>query len=179
MRHFARLSVLCLFGAAIVLGSDLAMFINLPSLLIVLGGGLFVPLSFHSPRAIKSALSAGLSETASSPEEIKTHVGVLATIRTSVVGSGVLGTLIGLVQMLAHFDDPTQIGPAMAVALLTLVYSVFLSELYVAPMINGLLVQDSSHGKDEGQSPTAPSGILNVTAIFSALASFGILLQAF
>ena len=40
-----------------------------------------------------------------------------------------LGTLIGLVQMLQQLDDPTAIGPAMAVALLTLFYGVFFGEL--------------------------------------------------
>ena len=32
---------------------------------------------------------------------------------------GMIGTLIGLVQMLANLDDPSSIGPKMAVAMIT------------------------------------------------------------
>ena len=33
-----------------------------------------------------------------------------------------IGTLIGLVDMLYHMDDPSTLGPAMAVALITTLY---------------------------------------------------------
>src|SRR3546814_10457455 len=40
---------------------------------------------------------------------------------------GLIGTLIGLVQMLANLKDPNAIGPAMAVALLTTFYGAVLA----------------------------------------------------
>lgn len=42
---------------------------------------------------------------------------------------GMIGTLIGLVQMLNMLSDPSSIGPAMAVALLTTFYGTILSTL--------------------------------------------------
>lgn len=47
---------------------------------------------------------------------------------------GLIGTLIGLVQMLSQLDDPTTIGPAMAVALLTTLYGAILANLVLAPL---------------------------------------------
>jgi chemotaxis protein MotA len=47
---------------------------------------------------------------------------------------GLIGTLIGLVQMLGNLDDPSSIGPAMAVALLTTMYGAILAFLIFTPL---------------------------------------------
>lgn len=47
---------------------------------------------------------------------------------------GLIGTLIGLVQMLGNLDDPAAIGPAMAVALLTTFYGAVLANLVFSPL---------------------------------------------
>lgn len=47
---------------------------------------------------------------------------------------GLIGTLIGLVQMLGNLDDPSTIGPSMAVALLTTFYGAVLSNMVLMPM---------------------------------------------
>ena len=47
---------------------------------------------------------------------------------------GLIGTLIGLVQMLADLQNPETIGPAMAVALLTTFYGAILGTAVLAPM---------------------------------------------
>lgn len=51
---------------------------------------------------------------------------------------GMIGTLIGLVQMLATLDDPTTIGPAMAVAIITTFYGALLSNLLFLPIAGKL-----------------------------------------
>jgi chemotaxis protein MotA len=47
---------------------------------------------------------------------------------------GLIGTLIGLVQMLGNLSDPSVIGPAMAVALLTTFYGVVLANMVFNPL---------------------------------------------
>jgi len=47
---------------------------------------------------------------------------------------GMIGTLVGLVQMLANMSDPKSIGPAMAVALLTTLYGAFLANVIAFPI---------------------------------------------
>jgi len=51
---------------------------------------------------------------------------------------GMLGTIIGLVQMLMQMNDPSNIGKPMAVALLTTFYGVFLSYLFFLPIAGKL-----------------------------------------
>ena len=51
---------------------------------------------------------------------------------------GMLGTLIGLVQMLRLLDDPTEVGPAMSIALLTTFYGSLLSSLVFLPIAGKL-----------------------------------------
>lgn len=48
---------------------------------------------------------------------------------------GMIGTLIGLVQMLGNMADPKAIGPAMAVALLTTLYGAFLANVLFGPIL--------------------------------------------
>ncbi len=51
---------------------------------------------------------------------------------------GMVGTLIGLVQMLANLDDPSTIGPKMAVAMITTFYGAVLANLFFIPMSDKL-----------------------------------------
>jgi chemotaxis protein MotA len=51
---------------------------------------------------------------------------------------GMIGTLIGLVQMLRSLDDPSTIGPSMAVALLTTLYGALIANLVCIPIANKL-----------------------------------------
>ncbi|MCD6271787.1 MAG: MotA/TolQ/ExbB proton channel family protein [Deltaproteobacteria bacterium] len=51
---------------------------------------------------------------------------------------GMIGTLIGLVQMLANMSDPASIGPSMAVALLTTLYGAVVANLVCIPIAEKL-----------------------------------------
>ena len=51
---------------------------------------------------------------------------------------GMIGTLIGLVQMLNQLNNPSSIGPAMAIALLTTFYGTILSTLFFLPIAGKL-----------------------------------------
>ena len=51
---------------------------------------------------------------------------------------GMIGTLIGLVQMLNQLSDPDNIGPLMAVALLTTFYGSFLASMFFNPIAGKL-----------------------------------------
>jgi chemotaxis protein MotA len=55
---------------------------------------------------------------------------------------GLIGTLVGLVQMLANLESPDTIGPAMAVALLTTFYGAILGTVIMAPL-SGKLEKNS------------------------------------
>ncbi len=85
---------------------------------------------------------------------------------------GMIGTLIGLVQMLSAMDDPKSIGPAMAVALLTTLYGAVLATMIAIPISNKLslrrdeealtksMIIDAVLAIQEGQNPRVIESIL-------------------
>lgn len=54
---------------------------------------------------------------------------------------GMIGTLIGLVQMMANMDDPKALGPAMAVALLTTLYGAVIANVIALPIADKLALR--------------------------------------
>lgn len=63
---------------------------------------------------------------------------IFMTMGTFAPALGMVGTLIGLVQMLQTLDDPSNIGPAMAVALITTFYGAILANLIFLPIAGKL-----------------------------------------
>ena len=63
---------------------------------------------------------------------------IFTTMGTFAPAVGMLGTIIGLVQMLMQMEDPSQIGAPMAVALLTTLYGTLLAYLLFLPVAGKL-----------------------------------------
>jgi chemotaxis protein MotA len=63
---------------------------------------------------------------------------IFITMGTFAPALGMIGTLIGLVQMLQTLDDPSAIGPAMAVALLTTFYGSIMANIVCLPVAGKL-----------------------------------------
>ncbi|MCK4388872.1 MAG: motility protein A [Desulfobacterales bacterium] len=68
---------------------------------------------------------------------------IFTTMGTFFPALGMVGTLIGLVQMLQSMNDPSTIGPAMAVALLTTFYGSVLANIMCLPMAGKLRARSS------------------------------------
>ena len=51
---------------------------------------------------------------------------------------GMIGTLIGLVAMLANLDDPKSIGPKMAIAIITTLYGAMVANMFFLPVADKL-----------------------------------------
>lgn len=66
---------------------------------------------------------------------------LLTTLGSLAPAMGLIGTLIGLVQMLKSLEDPSAIGPAMAVALITTFYGSVLANLVFLPLAGKLKVR--------------------------------------
>ncbi len=57
---------------------------------------------------------------------------------------GMIGTLVGLVNMLYEMDDPSSIGPSMAVALITTLYGSLLANWICAPVAGKLKANNAN-----------------------------------
>ncbi len=190
-----------LIVASIAVGGSLAVFINIPSLLVVLGGTIAVTFmrfkmadvigsigvamkaflyKIKDPADIieemveftriakKEGLIALEKETPSDDFSVKAlrylsdgydegliedmlNKDIRLTVQRHETGQqvfksagdaapafGMIGTLIGLVQMLSSMDDPSSIGPSMAVALLTTLYGAVVANLICIPIADKL-----------------------------------------
>lgn len=205
--HATLLGLFCGFGllfAAMAVGGTPGAFVNLPALLIVIGGTFGVTTVCFSLRDIACtpavvaktlfrsvpeadvearrmllladrarkegilSLEGSLGDMANEPfvqkavalavdgtpveeiqhvlqraidEMIQRHLksaGVLRKAAEVAPAMGLIGTLIGLVQMLGNLEDPAAIGPGMAIALLTTFYGAVLSNMMFSPLATKL-----------------------------------------
>lgn len=64
----------------------------------------------------------------------RTAAAVLRRAAEVAPAMGLIGTLVGLVQMLGNLSDPSSVGPAMAVALITTFYGAILGSMVLSPL---------------------------------------------
>ncbi len=210
--------------AAMVTGGDVGAFVNVPSLLIVVGGSLFVVLmkftlaqflgagkilgkafKFASVKpediiaetvdladaARKGGLLSLEDKQVSSdfmqrgiqllvdghdPDIVKTLLNKEKSLTTErhqfgaeifkAIGDvgpamGMIGTLVGLVQMLSNMSDPKSIGPAMAVALLTTLYGAMMATMFALPVADKL---EARKGEEELNQSLIIDGLLAIQA---------------
>ncbi len=84
---------------------------------------------------------------------------VFKALGDSAPAFGMIGTLVGLVQMLANMDDPAAIGPSMAVALLTTLYGALIANIICLPLVDKL---DAKFDVDELNQTLIIDGVLQI-----------------
>ena len=89
----------------------------------------------HTPEFVEDAM---LQEMQQTMERYEVAEKIFRGIGDAAPALGMLGTLVGLVQMLHHMQDPASIGPAMAVALLTTFYGAFIAQMVAIPLADKL-----------------------------------------
>jgi len=89
----------------------------------------------HDPEAIEDVLYAELDKIEERHKEGRQPFDYLTNCAPAL---GMIGTLIGLVQMLQNLEDPQAIGPAMAVALLTTFYGSCIANVFSMPIAEKL-----------------------------------------
>ncbi|MCG8412700.1 MAG: flagellar motor protein PomA [Pseudomonadales bacterium] len=136
-----------------------------------LKAGLDMLIDGSSVEEIDKLLSKDLTETA---ERHKLGAQVFTAAGDVAPAMGMIGTLVGLVQMLSAMDDPKSIGPAMAVALLTTLYGAILANMLFQPIADKLTLRrkeeiklnsiclDGVLGIQDGQHPRVLESLLKL-----------------
>ena len=145
-------SVVGMFGVvalnlmAITLGGETKTFADPISVLIVLGGTYSLIL-FSFP--LKNVISIGSyckyafvppkpdADEEKIRNDLEMGILILDRAKTYFQASGWIGFLIGLVRILLHLpelSDQAAIGPAMAVAMLTVFYGIIMAYLFCLPL---------------------------------------------
>ena len=123
----------------------------------------------HEPDVVRATMVSDMNLTIERHELGQKIFKAIADVAPAM---GMIGTLIGLVQMLANMEDPKTIGPAMAVALLTTLYGAAIANVFANPVAEKLglrsneekmiksMIIDSVSGIQEGRNPRVIEGIL-------------------
>ena len=110
----------------------------------------------HDENLIEDMLNKDIRLTVS---RHTTGQGVFKGMGDSAPAFGMIGTLIGLVQMLSSMSDPASIGPAMAVALLTTLYGALLANFICLPLADKLALRSQQEQQSKAIIREAAVGI--------------------
>lgn len=91
----------------------------------------------------------------------KDVIGFWDTLGSMGPAWGMIGTLVGLVDMLYHMEDPSTLGPAMAVALITTLYGSLLANWICIPVSNKL---KADNAEEMMQKEVMIEGLLSIQA---------------
>ncbi|MBW1914971.1 MAG: MotA/TolQ/ExbB proton channel family protein [Deltaproteobacteria bacterium] len=97
--------------------------------------GLQLSVDGLEPLSIKEILDTEINNI---QDRHKLGAEIFTTLGAFAPAMGMIGTLIGLVQMLQTMEDPSSIGPAMAVALLTTFYGSVIANICCLPVAGKL-----------------------------------------
>jgi chemotaxis protein MotA len=98
----------------------------------------------HSAEVVESILR---KDVALASERHAEAAAVFKSLADIAPAMGMIGTLVGLVGMLANMDDPKAIGPAMAVALLTTLYGAVMANMMAIPVQEKLEMRDAEESR--------------------------------
>lgn len=98
----------------------------------------------HPAEVIREILSKDMQQTL---DRHKLGAKVFTALGDVAPAMGMIGTLIGLIQMLSNMADPASIGPAMAVALLTTLYGAMLANMVALPIADKLALRKIEEGR--------------------------------
>ena len=118
--------------------------------------GLLMVVDGHEASAIEEVLYEELDKI---EERHKSFAAVWESMGAYGPAMGMIGTLVGLVQMLEQLDDPSAIGPAMAVALLTTLYGSLMANLFGIPVANKLKTRS---GQELSAKAVTAQGLLSI-----------------
>jgi len=131
--------------------------------------GVQMAIDGQKPEFVSRALSKEINLAI---ERHETGQAVFKGLGDSAPAMGMIGTLVGLVQMMSNMSDPAAIGPAMAVALLTTLYGAVIANTICLPMAeklsfrcaeerrNRALILEAISGIQEGLNPRVLEALL-------------------
>ncbi len=135
-----------------------------------LRNGIQLVVDGNDPVLVQKMLS---KEISLSIERNEIGVNIFKAFGDVAPAMGMIGTLIGLVQMMSNMSDPASIGPAMAVALLTTFYGAIIANVLALPIADKLahrsneerltksMILEGISAIQEGLNPRMIEGLLN------------------
>lgn len=133
-----------LMGVALVItalffnGAGIGLYWDVPSFILCLGIPYLVLSSTFSHREMAAAYRNAVTLADLSILEVKRGLVFFRAMERQLYFAGAGATFYGIIAMLAHSEDSTMIGKGLAVALITLLYSILFNQFGIAPFKNAL-----------------------------------------
>ncbi len=124
----------------------------------ILRAGLELAVDGVAPSTAEKMLRTRMSE---STADLSLYVRFLNKAAMYAPAFGMIGTLIGLIQMLQNLNDPSAIGPAMAVAMVTTFHGALLANMIFLPMAGKVQGQMTALSKANEMIRIGALGILH------------------
>ncbi|MFT7404418.1 flagellar motor protein PomA [Zhongshania sp.] len=137
-----------------------------------LNKGVQMAIDGHDPEFVRRVLNKEINMAI---ERHEMGEAVFKGFGESAPAMGMIGTLVGLVQMMSNMSDPKAIGPAMAVALLTTLYGAVLANVVALPMAEKLAFRTSEERRNRHLILEAVDGIqegINPRVLESLLSTY-------
>ncbi len=94
---------------------------------------LFLLMSSFSFAEMGIYFKVSMKNTTADEKDLKKALVFFKTIEKYQISVGVVGTMYGLVGMLANMDDPSLIGRGLAASLITILYAAFIICFFTTP----------------------------------------------
>ena len=120
--------------------------------------GILLVVDGTDPELVRAIME---TELVSIEDRHKAKIGFWDALGSMGPAWGMIGTLVGLVDMLYHMEDPSTLGPAMAVALITTLYGSILANWICAPVANKLKADNAA---EVMQKEVMIEGLLSIQA---------------
>lgn len=123
---------LTIIGTILLLEDNVLAFINIKTLCLIAGLPFFLLLGSHGRKFVEFIPEAIKTLFLDPPDQNPKFAEIAKDGEKFALAAGTIGVVIGLINVLGNLDDLTQVGPAMALSLLSIAYGLILSECFFA-----------------------------------------------
>ena len=119
--------------AIISSAARITLYLCLPCLIMVTATPFFMLLATFTPREMGRSFRVAFDGVPADEGSLRSAAAFFRTAQTYVLLTGFIGAMIGVVAMLAELTDETQLGFGLALAFMTILYSICLLFTLVVP----------------------------------------------
>ena len=136
---FWMILTLGLFVLAIVFaGAKVTTYASLPAFLVVVFPPFVLVVAVHGLAGIGRSFRVAFEGVAATRQELETGASLFGSLQRYLLLTGLITTMIGLIAMLANLYEADGIGPVVALALITLFYSLMFILTVAVPFRSAL-----------------------------------------
>ena len=158
--------------------SVIMLFVSPTAFFICVIGGFAAALIGNSFKDILNSFKGSFGGTYSTLEEARKAVKVASNMYNRFISFGFIGAIIGLLAMFSNLDNPDELGPGMALALIAFLYAIIIS-LFIISFGTAARRQVNLFGEDQKLNLMIPPVGLAIISIALCLTSFSVLLSSF